>query len=178
MTGEEGSLVRSRQDPLRERYLENPADALITDEARAAGGVTFDALHGRVVPGSRDYGISYRYGIHRAVGGDHDLPNPGDLLSAALAACLDSTIRMVADRMGIRLERLEVHVDGDVDVRGTLMMDRNVQVGFQRMSCDVDIRADVGADPTMTARLLRAAERSCVVLQTLRHGVEVRTTMG
>lgn len=29
-----------------------------------------------------------QFGIHRAIGGFHDYPNPGDLLNAALAACL------------------------------------------------------------------------------------------
>jgi uncharacterized OsmC-like protein len=70
-------------------------------------------------------------GIHHAVGGYHDAPNPGDLLCAALASCLDSTLRIIAARLGVRLVALEVDVTADVDVRGTLMLDRAVPVGLR-----------------------------------------------
>src|SRR5512143_3460734 len=93
-----GVDVRSRQDPLRKSYRESPIDAMITDKAITTEGAKLDPFHGKVVPGSKDYGVVWPFGIHRAVGGDHDLPNPGDLLAAALAACRDSTIRIIACR--------------------------------------------------------------------------------
>jgi organic hydroperoxide reductase OsmC/OhrA len=43
--------------------------------------------------------------------GDGDVPCPGDLLLAALAACQETTLRMVAATMGIDLEELEVPVE-------------------------------------------------------------------
>lgn len=170
------TLVRSRQDPLRERYRVAPEEARITDRARAVGGIGFDPFHGRVVPGSRDYGVAWDFGIHRAVGGDHDGPNPGDMLSAALAACLDSTLRMIADRLGITLTALEVDATADVDVRGTLVVDRAVPVGFQRMRCAVTLEAAPGTDRPLLDKLVAAAEHSCVNLQTLRSGVAVETS--
>jgi hypothetical protein len=72
--------VRARQEPLRARYREDPREAGITDGARTVGGAHLDPVHGRVRPGSVDHGIDWDFGIHRAVGGDHDLPNPGDIL--------------------------------------------------------------------------------------------------
>lgn len=75
----------------------------------------------------------WSFGIHRAVGGYHDAPNPGDILCAALASCLDSTIRIIADRLGITLTSLEVDVTAEVDVRGTLVVNRDIPVGFQAM---------------------------------------------
>lgn len=169
------SLARNRQEPLRRRYRSDPAEACITDAARAAEGAALDPFHGRVVPGSQDYGVTLPYGIHRAVGGEHDLPNPGDLLCAALAACLDSTIRIVADRLGVALDSVEVGVEADVDVRGTLVVDRDVPVGFQHMRCRVTVRPAAGTDPSVVGRIVEAAERSCVNLQTLRRGVDVET---
>lgn len=62
---------------------------------------------------------------------DHDAPNPGDMLCGALAACMDSTIRKVADHLGVTLTSLEVKVAAEVDVRGCLAVDRKVPVGFQ-----------------------------------------------
>jgi uncharacterized OsmC-like protein len=158
--------VRARQQPLRDRYKVAPAEAMITDHARTINGVETDPFHGTVVPGSQDYGVEWPFGIHHAVGGYHDGPNPGDLLCAALATCLDSTIRIIANR-------LEVDVSANVDVRGTLVMDRAVPVGFQTMRCHVTIHTTEGTDPQLVEKLLAAAEYSCVNLQTLRSGVAV-----
>jgi uncharacterized OsmC-like protein len=165
--------ARARQNPLRERYKQAPDEALITDLARTTGGVDTDPFHGQVVPGSQDYGIVWPFSIHRAVGGYHDGPNPGDLLCAALAACLDSTIRIIANRLDITLTSLEVEVTADVDVRGTLVVDRQVPVAFQRMRCRISLLVAEGSDPKVVEQLLTASEYSCVNLQTLRAGVPV-----
>ncbi len=85
-----------------------PAEGMITERARTIKGVVADPFHGTVVPGSQDYGIEWPFGIHRAVGGDHDGPNPRDLLCAALATRLESTIRIIANRLAITLVSLEV----------------------------------------------------------------------
>jgi uncharacterized OsmC-like protein len=129
------------------------------------------------MPGSQEYGITWPYGIHYAVGGYHDAPNPGDILCAALATCLDSTLRIIAARMGVGLTALEVDVTANVDVRGTLVIDRQVPVGFQRMRCAVRLQPVPGTDPGLVQKLLVAAEYSCVNLQTLRAGVPVETTL-
>jgi len=117
----------------------------------------------------------WSFGIHRAVGGYHDAPNPGDILSAALAACLYSTTRMVADRVGIPLPALEVSASAEVDVRGTLMVDRTVPVAFQRMRCVVRGEVPSGVSAEQLKLLSQTAEHCCVVLQTLTPGVEVET---
>lgn len=177
LPGPQGRIdVRERQEPLRRLYREQAEQAMITDRARTLGGAGLDPVHGRVAAGSQEEEIVWSYGIHRAVGGDHDLPNPGDLLSAALATCLDSTIRMIANRLGVALAGLEVQVTAEVDVRGTLRVDRDVPVGFQAMHCHVDLDAAAGTDPELLRKLLAAAEVSCVNLQTLRAGVPVETS--
>ncbi|MDD2734112.1 MAG: OsmC family protein [Desulfuromonadaceae bacterium] len=165
--------AHTRQDPLRERYKVAPEEAQITDRGRTSWSLENDPFHGLVIPGSQDYGEKWGFGIHRAVGGDHDAPNPGDLLCSALASCLDSTIRIIADRLGITLTFLEVAVEADIDVRGTLVVDKTVPVGFQNMRCQVEIKTAKETDPDLTKKLLTAAEYSCVNLQTLRSGVMV-----
>jgi uncharacterized OsmC-like protein len=116
-------------------------------------------------------------GAHAAVGGFHDQPNPGDILCAALACCLDSTIRMIANRLGVRLTRLEVDVTADVDVRGALMVDQQTPVGFTAMRCDVDIATAEGTPKALTDGLIASAEHCCIVMNTLRGGVPVTTTV-
>lgn len=167
------SLVRRRQQPLVDRYRQVPEEAQITDRARTRGGLGEDPFHGRVVIGREEHGVEIRFGIHRAVGGDHDAPNPGDLLCAGLAACMDATVRMIADRMGVRLTALEVAVTADVDVRGTLCVDRTVPVGFQHIRCETRLRAADGTEPSLVRKLEVLAEQCCVNFQTLRAGTAV-----
>lgn len=94
------SPFTERQDSLHRHYIEVPEDAWITDHARAMPGEKEDPVHGAVELANSG-GVRHQHGIHSAVGGDHDAPNPGDYLCAALAACLHSTLRMVAERLGV-----------------------------------------------------------------------------
>jgi len=174
MNNETNDMVTRRQEPLRRHYRDKPGDARIVDHARAAS-IHSDAFHGTVMIG--DDASALDFGIHRAVGGGHDAPNPGDILCAALAACLDSTLRMIASRMGVALEELEVKARALADVRGCLNVDPDVPTGFQRIEIDVTIRITNGADPAQVGRLTSAAERSCVVLQTLRGAIPVETRL-
>lgn len=167
--------ARDRQLPLYSQYKETPEAATITDRAVATDGVETDPFHGTVEPGSQDYGVAWSYGVHEAIGGFHDAPNPGDLLCAALATCLDSTIRIIADRLDVELVDLAVDVTADVDVRGTLVVERDVPVGFQSMAVRVDLDPEPGADPGLVEQLKQAAEYSCVNLRTLMSGVPVET---
>ncbi len=169
------SHVVAAQGPLRALYRSDPAQAKVTDHAVAAGSSAADPFHSTVRPMPRS-GAELPVGVHRAVGGPHDAPTPGDLLCAALAACQDSAVRMVADALGIELEHLEVEVTGDVDVRGTMRVDRGVPVGFQAMSCAVRFRAARGTPPALLERLRSVAEDICVVQQTLRNPPKVDTT--
>jgi len=169
--------VRAAQQPLRQKYVNNPGAAMVLDRARTTNTDPNDPFHSAVEP-MPGCGVSAPIGVHQALGGPHDAPTPGDMLCAALAACADSTIRMVANILGVELEHLEVSVGADVDVRGTMMVARNVPVGFQAMRCQVDLRAKAGTSPALLGRLKAAAEHSCVVLQTLRQPPPVQMSFG
>lgn len=175
MSGEE-SVVRAAQAPLRERYEKDPEAARVTDHAEAVGTGLPDPFHGTVIPGE-GHGEEWPYGVHRAVGGPHDAPVPGDILCSALATGLESTIRMIADRLAVEVNSLEVAVSADVDVRGTLAVDVDVPVGFRSMRVDVEMAPETGVDPATVEKLFAAAERSCIVLQTLRSGVDVEASV-
>ncbi len=148
---------------------------MIIDHAKTSGDIASDPFHSRVEP-MDGCAISVPVGVHAAIGGKHDAPTPGDLLCAALAACQDSAIRMVANLMNIELLELEVRVTATVDVRGTLMMDRNVPVGFQAMKCEVKMKVKDGTQPRHLERLKVVAKECCVVLQTLKAPPVVETT--
>jgi organic hydroperoxide reductase OsmC/OhrA len=82
---------------------------------------------------------------------------------------------MIAEHLDIRLASLDVAVDAECDVRGCLLVDPSVAVGFQGMRCRVRVEPEGIVEPQRLQMLIAAAEKSCVVLQTLRKGVSVQT---
>ncbi len=167
--------VFDAQKPLKAQYNQEPELAMVIDHAKTSGDIASDPFHSRVEP-MDGCGVSVSVGVHAAIGGKHDAPTPGDLLCAALAACQDSAIRMVANLMNIELLDLEVKVLATADVRGTLMMDRNVPVGFQAMKCEVKMKVKEGTQPRQLERLQVVAKECCVVQQTLKSPPVVKTT--
>jgi uncharacterized OsmC-like protein len=167
--------VSKIQEPLRAQYKTSPETARVIDCVLTKGADASDPFHSAVepMPGS---GATLPVGVHRALGGMHDAPTPGDILCAALAACLDSAVRMVANFLGVELEFLEVKVTADVDVRGAMAVDQKVPVGFQSMRCNVSLRAKDGTKPEHLETLRMGAEHCCIVLQTLRSPPPVETT--
>src|SRR5260370_6429813 len=166
--------VREVQTPIRQRYKQDPEAAQIRLKVRSAEADLGDPLHCAIVPVSTPE-IIWRSGAHPAVGGSGDVPCSGDLLLGALAACQETTIRMVAANMGIELESLRVEIEADWDARGTLAMgDYPIGLTAIRSTTRVTVPEDVKGE--RADRLLRSAEKYCVVLNTLRNGVPVESS--
>ena len=164
--------LRSTQNALREEYARDPESATVVLTVRSAASDLDDPLHCAITPG-RD--VVWRSGAHAAVGGAGDVPCSGDVLLAALAACQEITLRMVAANMGIRIRSLTVTVEGDWDPRGTLAM-RDFPIGLTAIRCKTAVTVEDDGKGDRSERLLRSAERYCVVLNTLRGGVPVDAT--
>lgn len=167
------SLVADRQAPLRARYREDPAAAVTVKHVRTVHGAATDPLHGAVAALAPVPPTTWAFGQDAKVGGYDDLPNSGHLLCAALAACQDNIIRMIADRLGVRITHLEVEAIGRVDTRGCLAMEDRVPVGFTDIDLRVYLQAADGTDERLLTALRQSAERYCVTLDTLRRGVPV-----
>ncbi len=152
--------IRSLQKPLKEQYRNDPNASRIT--IRAKGGQT-DAP----IACSVDIGRAiYQAEAHKGVGGAGAGACSGDLLLGALAACAQITCQMVAAAMGIPTERIGVTVEGDMDLRGTLGIAKDVPVGFENIRLHFDIAAPT-ATPEQLRRLQEKTEQYCVVMQTL-----------
>jgi uncharacterized OsmC-like protein len=83
---------------------------------------------------------------------------------------------MVAAAMEIPTKRIEVVVEGDLDLRGTLGVDREAPVGFSAIRMRYEIDAP-GVDPDVLASLHAKSERYCTVLQTLRDAPQIVTEL-
>jgi uncharacterized OsmC-like protein len=168
------TTLRERQAPLKARYEADPESAklVMTVRSATAGDDPTRCTVATVgVPGGN--GVAWEAGAHPMAGGEGDLACSGDLLLASLAACQEITLRMVAAAMGIDLRNVEVDVEGDLDFRGTMGIDRETPVGFQRIRTSV--RFDADASPDRLERLAARAERYCVVGATLRDGTSLTT---
>jgi uncharacterized OsmC-like protein len=161
--------LRALQAPLKEHYRAEPGAALIT--LHAAG-----KLDGEDIACSVETGRALvKAGLHPATGGDGSFACSGDMLLQALAACAGVTLRAVATALGITLRSGEVLVEGDLDFRGTLGVDKTAPVGFANIRLRFVL--DTDADQASLDSLLKLTERYCVVLQTLARGPALHTTL-
>src|SRR4051794_10790802 len=129
--------LRELQRPLKEQYRSDPSSSRITLTAR--GGVAADNVPTSC---SVDLGRAlYEAQAHPGVGGPGTGACSGDLLLGALAACAQLTCQMVATAMGLDVRKIEVIVEGDLDLRGTLGINREVTAGFDATPPRLDIHA-------------------------------------
>jgi uncharacterized OsmC-like protein len=154
--------VRSLQRPLKDLYRQDPASSRIT---LTAHGSQTDAP----IACSVDLGRAiYQAQAHKGVGGAGTGACSGDLLLGALAACAQITCQMVAAAMGIPTEGIDVTVEGDLDLQGTLGISKEAPVGFQSIRVIFDVRAPQATVEQLSA-LQAKTEQYCVVMQTLQH---------
>ena len=62
-------------------------------------------------------------------------------------------------------------------MRGTLQMDRNVEVGFQKFTLDAELHVKDGTKPALINTLIKGAKYSCVIYQTLKKGSPIEVTI-
>jgi uncharacterized OsmC-like protein len=150
--------LREIQQPIKDRYRDDPTAARIT--LRATGASLGDAMSCSIDIGRALYDAE----AHPGVGGAGSAACSGDLLLGALAACAQLTGQMVAANMGLADATVSVTVEGDLDLRGTLGTP-DVPVGFEAIRLRFAVNGDIDAD--RFERLKDRTERYCVVLQTL-----------
>jgi uncharacterized OsmC-like protein len=151
--------LRSLQAPVKARYRDDPAKALLT--MRASGTLDQENVVCRVATA----GGPVAAGLHPFAGGDGQAACAGDMLLQALAACAGVTLTAVATAMSIPLRGGTVTAEGDLDFRGTLGVSKEVPIGFTAIRLHFDLDTDATAEQCAT--LLKLTERYCVVFQSL-----------
>jgi len=157
MTADE---LRALQAPLKERYRQQPAAALVT--LRATGNLGAEGIICNIGTGR----ALVEAGLHPATGGDGLAACSGDMLLESLAACAGVTLRAVATALGIPVRGGRVTAEGDLDFRGTLGVSKETPVGFRAIRLHFELDTDANAEQRAT--LLKLTERYCVIYQTLK----------
>lgn len=165
------SPISTALQRVEKTFAQKPGMALQADtEARAtlSGGLSLEVRHpaGHVI----------RTDMPSVLGGGGQEVAPGWLMRAGLASCTATVIAMRAERLGIRLTRLDVTATSHSDARGLLGLDPSVPAG----PLDVAMRVDVGAenaDDAQLAELVAWAQEHSPIGNALRRPIQVELTV-
>ncbi len=147
------------QSPLKERYRDDPASAVIT--LKASGAIDDSGIACKVDTGR----AMIEAGLHPATGGNGTQACSGDMLLEALVACAGVTLKAVATALEFGLKGGTVFAEGDLDFAGTLGVSKEVPVGFKTIRLSFVLETDEPVERIET--LSKLTERYCVVFQTL-----------
>jgi len=161
--------LRETQKPFKEKYRSDPASARI--KLTANSDQTDTPMACSLEVGQKIFEAQ----AHSGVGGTGTAACSGDLLLGALAACAQLTCQLVATAMNIPFEHISVEVVGEMDLRGTMGISRDVPVGFDEIHARFHINAPDATEKQL-ATLKEKTEQYCVVMQTLLHPPAIRTS--
>jgi len=152
--------LRSAQKPLKDKYRSEPESSRIT--LTATGSETDAPISCSVDIGRAVYAAE----AHSGVGGMGTAACSGDLLLGALAACAQITCQMVASAMNVPTNSIEATAEGDLDLAGTLGINKDIPVGFEEIRLILKVNAPEANAEQLDA-LHEKTEQYCVVMQTL-----------
>jgi uncharacterized OsmC-like protein len=156
----DAAALKALQAPLKDKYRETPAAAVVTlkAEGHIGDGVTCSVGTGKAL---------IEAGLHPATGGSGLHACSGDMLLEALVACAGVTLNAVATALELDVRDARIKAEGDLDFRGTLGVTKEAPVGFRDIRLSFEIDGDLTDEQRAT--LMKLTERYCVVYQTLRY---------
>jgi uncharacterized OsmC-like protein len=113
----------------------------------------------------------FRTDFPRELGGGDAGPTPGETLLGALAGCLGSSYVATAAAEGIAIDRLEIDVAADVDLRGTYGFD---SVPARPSEIEVTLRVRSDAPQEALEALAEVGKRHSPVSDALLHPMALR----
>lgn len=110
-----------------------------------------------------------------SLGGEDEAPNPVEFALAALISCQVVTYRFWAAELGVALDDVQIHAEGDLDVRGFFGLQEGVRPGYGDVRLEVRI---VGPEsPERYEELRRVVDEHCPVLDLFSNPTPVQTAL-
>ncbi len=100
--------------------------------------------------------------------GQDSAPEALEYLLNALASCVTSTLVYHAALRGIKIEALESHLEGDIDLRGFLGVSNEVRRGFENIRVNFKVKTDAE-----NIDKLKALSKMSPVLDVVSNGTRV-----
>ena len=156
--------------------LDATADALEANPSAAAaevsaGGELVGTCEVEVRVGDRRVKVD----MPEALGGNASAPSPGEYALASLGSCQAITYRIWSEKLGIRLDRLRVDVQDQIDIRGLFGLHDEVRPGFGKVDVHVELSGPEPSD--RYEELRRAVNEHCPVLDIFANTVPIGTTL-
>jgi uncharacterized OsmC-like protein len=107
----------------------------------------------------------------RSFGGTDAAQSPVELLLTSLATCQAITYRLWAAELGVALDRVEVEVVGDIDLRGLLGMDGVAPAGYEKVTVRVSLDGPEGRE--RYEELAEEVDRHCPVLDAIARPIPI-----
>jgi uncharacterized OsmC-like protein len=98
-------------------------------------------------------------------------PTPVEWLLHALATCLMAGVGNVAAARGIKLNKVEAKIEGDIDLRGLLGLSKDVRIGYQGIGVSFEIDGD--ATPEQLEQIVMQSKARSAVFDVITNGVAV-----
>lgn len=102
-------------------------------------------------------------------------PTPVEWLLHALASCLMGGIGNIAAVRGVKLNKVEIAIEGDIDLRGILGLSNEVRNGYRNIQ--VTIAVDGDAVPEKLEQIASQAKARSAVFDMLTNGVPVQISV-
>jgi len=129
------------------QLIKEEADEAISQygiTAQWLGGVKSRIQTNNQILGSTTIVKNFSFGIDEPVEllGDNENPTPQDYLFAGLAGCMMVGFVVGASKKGLKLESVDLHIAGDLNLRGFLNIDPMAAVGFEKINFNYDVKGE------------------------------------
>lgn len=108
------------------------------------------------------------------LGEDHG-PNATEALLHALGACLNASFIYHAADQGVKVEKLEFEIEGELDLNGFLGIDENVPSNFQQIRVKCKVKADASREKL--EELCEYAQKRSPVFNSVSRPVPIDVTL-
>jgi uncharacterized OsmC-like protein len=129
------------------------------------------SIGGEFVP--RDFSIDVDEPLQ--LGGANRFANPQEYLLAAVTACMMVGFVAISTLKGVRLDKLEIEIEGDIDLRAFLLIDLGVTPGYEALNYTVRIKGD--ASEAEFAEIHRLVMASSPNFHNATHPIPMRTNL-
>ncbi len=107
--------------------------------------------------------------------GENQGPNAVESVLHALASCISVGFAYNAAAQGIKIDELELNVEGDIDLHGFLGLSENIRPGYENIRMNYKVKAD--APENKIQELCEHVQKTSPVLDLLRNSVPVLVNM-